>query len=276
MKNRFFFFLGICSCLFLKHATPLPAQIGPPHANVLLLGDSILDCHEGDERIEVLMMRLLKIQSPEKRWEIYNEAHGGEYIGPREGTPGGVSEPLLKTETTGRYFEITQRHPRVDFVFINYAANDSKVYLPSTFRKKLEFLGSLLKKTYPGAVLIFSTSMYLDPKHAAPYHIDEYNVPGFKPGSLRNQYLEPYNKEIRKFIAARHDQLADIYREIAHETSRGNWDLRLRAEEGDPKEDPKHAGDKRWFDNIHPNGMGTECIARLYVKTLVSALSKKR
>lgn len=245
-------------------------------ATVLLLEDSILDCHEGDDRIEAHMVRLLERQSPKTRWKIYNEAHGGEYIGPREGMPGGVSEPLLLTETTGRYFEIVEKHPRIEVVFINYAANDSKVYTPSMFRKKLEFLGSLLEKTYPGAVLIFSTSMYLDPKHAAPYRIDEFKVPGFKPGSLRNQYLEPYNREIRNFTADRHYRLADIYREIAHETSKGNWDLRQRAEEGDPKEDPNHVGDKAWFDNIHPNGKGTGCIAKLYVKILISALDKKR
>jgi lysophospholipase L1-like esterase len=238
---------------------------------VLLLGDSILDCHEGEQRVEAVMKRLLDQRTPNARWTIFNEAHGGEYVGPREGSPKGVSEPLFTTETTGRFFDIVKRHPHVDAVFVNYAGNDSKVYPPSTFRRKLEFLGGLLENTYPGAILIFSTSMFLDPKHAAPYHIDDPKVPGFKPGSLRNQYLEPYNKQIRKFTVARGYRPADIYRRILAETKRGNWDLRVRADEGDPKDDPKHEGDMHWFDNIHPNAKGTEIIADLYVRILARA-----
>jgi len=236
---------------------------------VLLFGDSILDCHEGDKRIEVVMKQLLVQRTASTRWTIINEAHGGEYIGPKEGSPTGVSEPLFTTETTGRYFEIAKRHPKVDVIFANYAANDSKVYSPATFRNRLEALGRLLEKDFPGAIFIFSTSMYCDPKHAAPYHIDHFKVPGFKQGSLRNEYLEPYNQQIREFTRAHGYGLADIFRRIAVETERGNWDMRIRAGEGDPREDPNHAGDMAWFDNIHPNYKGTETIARLYVETLM-------
>ncbi len=235
---------------------------------VLLFGDSILDCHEGDKRIEVVMEQLLEQRTAGARWTVINEAHGGEYIGPKEGLPTGVSEPLFTTETTGKYFEIVKRHPKVDVVFVNYAANDSKVYSPATFRNRLEALGKLLEKDFPGAILIFSTSMYCDPKHAAPYHIDHFKVPGFKEGSLRNEYLEPYNQQIREFTMAHGYRLADIFRRIAEETGRGNWDLRIRAGEGDPREDPNHAGDMAWFDNIHPNFKGTEIIAGLYVESL--------
>jgi lysophospholipase L1-like esterase len=256
-------------CFVLTNASQLVSAEGPAKdRTVLLLGDSILDCHEGNQRVEAVMRHLLEQRTSNAQWTIHNEAYGGEYIGPQEGSPKGVSEPLLTTQTTGRYFEIVKRHPKVDVVFVNYAANDSKVYPPLTFRSKLEVLGSLLEKTYPGAILIFSTSMYCDPKHAAPYQIDEFKVPGFKRGSLRNQYLEPYNQEIRGFAAAHGHRLADIYRRIAAETAKGNWDLRLRADEGDPKDDPKHEGDIHWFDNIHPNDKGTEVIADLYVRTL--------
>jgi lysophospholipase L1-like esterase len=240
---------------------------------VLLLGDSILDCHAGDHRIEVVMKGILDERMPQAQWTVYNEAHGGEYIGPKEGTPSGTSGPLFTTETAGRYFQIVQRHPQVDAVIVNYAANDSKVYPPARFRQKLEMLGGMLEKQYPGALLIFSTSVYMDPAHAAPYRYDNPQVPGFKNGSLRNEYLEPYNQEIREFTAAHGYGLSDTYRRIMAETAKGNWDLRIRAKEGATKEDDaKHAGSKSWFDNIHPNDAGTKVIA----EGLVEALTKSR
>ena len=229
---------------------------------ILLLGDSILDCHEGDKRIEAVLRRLLEEKTPGAQWNIYNEAHGGEYIGPKEGTPVNVTTPLFTTVTTGRYFEIVHRHPQVDVVMVNYGANDSKVYPPGTFRARLEMLGGLVEKAYPRAILIFSTSMYLDPAHSAPYHRENPQAPGFKDGGSRNDYLEPYNQEIREFTAVRGYRLADTFRRVRAETQRGNWDLRLRAGEDDPKDDLKHIGDMKWFDNIHPNDKGTETIAR--------------
>ena len=238
---------------------------------VLLLGDSIFDCHEGDKRVDAVMKGLLERRTPQARWAVYNEAHGGEYIGPKEGTPVGVSEPLFTTKATGRYFEIVRRHPQADAVIINHGGNDSKVYPPATFRDRLEVLGRLLEKDYPGAVLIFSTTMYVDPKHSAPYHRDDPKVPGFENGRPRNEYLEPYNKEIREFTAAHRHRVADVYRRIAGETRRGNWDLRLRAGEGDPREDPKHEADMAWFDNIHPNDKGTEIIAEVLIKALMKS-----
>ena len=260
----------IMSTMVAEAGLTAPGKDLSQGGTVLLLGDSILDCHEGDKRVEAVMKRLLEQRTPQARWAIYNEAHGGEYIGPKEGTPTGVSEPLFTTDTTGRFFDIVRRHPRVDAVVINYAANDSKVYPPATFRKRIEALGSLLEREYPGAVLIFSTSMYLDPQHSAPYHRDDPKVPGFKDGSSRNDYLEPYNKEIREFTAAHRCRLADTFRRIAAETEKGDWDLRVRADEADPKDDSKHQGDMAWFDNIHPNDKGTEVIAG----GLVEALTK--
>ncbi|MBI3680005.1 MAG: SGNH/GDSL hydrolase family protein [Acidobacteria bacterium] len=238
---------------------------------MLLLGDSIFDLHEGDKRIEAVMKNLLEQRSPLVRWTIYNEAHGGEYIGPKEGTPKGVSEPLFTTEKTGRYFEIVHRHARVDAVIVNYGGNDSKVYPPATFRKRIEALGRVLEKDYPGAVLIFATTMFVDPKHSAPYHRDDPKAPGFENGRPRNEYLEPYNHEIREFTAAHGYRLADVCRRIARETERGNWDFRLRQGQGDPREDPKHQGDMAWFDNIHPNDRGTKIIADVLVEALTKS-----
>jgi lysophospholipase L1-like esterase len=248
-----------------------PAKDLSRGGTVLLLGDSIFDLHEGDKRIEAVMKGLLERRTPRARWTIYNEAHGGEYIGPKEGTPKGVSEPLFTTEATGRYFEIVRRHPQVDAVIINYGGNDSKVYPPATFRKRLEALGRLLERDYPGAVIIFSTTMYVDPKHSAPYYRDDPKSPGFRNGRPRNEYLEPYNKEIREFTAAHGYRLADVNQRIAQETQIGNWDLRLRQGRGDPRDDPQHEGDMAWFDDIHPNDKGTEIIADVLLTVLTKS-----
>ena len=268
--------LLFCAVIFLLTLTPPvevaqadPARDLSQGGTILLIGDSILDCHEGDKRIEVVLRRLLEAKAPSAHWSIFNEAHGGEYIGPKEGKPLGVSTPLFTTETTGRYFEIAGRHAQVDVVMVNYAANDSKVYPPATFRRRLEMLGAQLEKTYPGAILIFSTSMYLDPAHSAPYHTEEPKAPGFHDGDSRNDYLEPYNREIRAFAAGHGYRLADTCRRIRAETERGNWDLRLRADEADRKDDPQHVGEMKWFDNIHPNDRGTETIAHGLVEALL-------
>jgi lysophospholipase L1-like esterase len=113
--------------------------------------------------------------------------------------------------------------------------------------------------------------MYLGPHHSAPYHIENPQSPGFKDGDVRNVYLEPYNLEIRELTATHGWRLADTYRRLAAETAKGNWDLRLRADEGDPKDDSQHVGDMRWYDNVHPNDRGTDVIA----EGLVEALKKR-
>jgi lysophospholipase L1-like esterase len=248
------------------------SAVGQQPRQVLLLGDSILDIHRGDRRIEAVLGRLLAAQAPQYRWTVANEAHGGEYIGPLEGSPKGVSDPLFTSPKTGRYFEIVKRHPRADAVVVNYAANDSKVYPPSAFRRKLEMLAALLEEQYPGAVLVFSTSVYLDPAHSAGYRIDASQVAGFVNGNSRDAYLEPYNKEIREFAAAHGYWLADTYRRFALETAKGNWDLRVRREGADPSGDGAHENDMAWFDNIHPNDRGTEAIA----EGVAEALTRSR
>jgi lysophospholipase L1-like esterase len=279
MKIRGGFFVPLL-CLFLLSVPYLSARgNGAParrHKNlsnggiVLMLGASMFDLHEGDKRIEAVLKDLLAQKMPQARWTIYNEAHGGEYVGPKEGEPAGVSGPLFTTETTGRYFEIVQRRPRADVVFINYGGNDSKVYPPATFRKKLEMPGRRVEQDYPGAVIIFVTTMYVDPKHSGPYHRDDPKVPGFVDGSTRNLYLEPYNRETREVSAARKYGLGDVYGRVEQETQKGKWDLRVRGDgEGDPRDDAKHAGDMAWFDNIHPNDQGTRIIAGVLLKALM-------
>jgi lysophospholipase L1-like esterase len=270
--------LLLCAALFgLVISSPAKAGL-PKHPRnlsqggiILLLGDSIFDLHKGDQRIEAVLKELLVQKKPHSRWTIYDEAHGGEYVGPQQGNPVGVSEPLFTTETDGRYFEIIHRHPRADAVIINYGVNDSKVYSPASFRQRLGALTKWVEQDYPGAVIIFSTTMYVDPKHSRPYRRDDSQVPGFKDGGSRNEYLEAYNNEIRDFAATKGYPVADVYRCLEQQTVRGNWDLRMRAEGGDPREDARHQGDREWFDNIHPNDEGTRVIAGILLKTLVKS-----
>ena len=253
-------------------ASSAPAKDLSRGGRVLLLGDSILDIHEGDQRIEAAMTRLLAQRTPRATWTIINHAHGGEFIGPTEGNPAGVSEALFDSETTGRYFDIVKRVPRADVIVINYGGNDSKVYPPENFGKRMDSLCRRLEQQYPGATIILCTGMYLDPNHCAPYYISKPMVPGWKNGSPRNSYLEPYNVQTRTVAADRGYRVADTSRRIKQETEQGNWDLRVRGDgSGDPKDDPKHQGDMAWFDNIHPNVKCTELLASVIVDALLKS-----
>lgn len=241
------------------------------NAAVIMFGDSIFDLHEGDRRVEAVLARRLRRDVPETGWTISNEAHGGEYIGPPQGPALGVSEPLFETPTTGRYFQILVRHPHADIVLVCYGANDSKAYPPEGFRSRLEALGAQLERDYPGAFKAFTTTMFLDPAHSAPYHHGTPQVAGFRQGGSRNEYLAPYNAEIRAFTAAHGYGLADLNLRVQEEIARGNWDLRLRGDgNGDPREDPRHVGDMSWFDNIHPNDEGTRVLAEVLLDVIRS------
>jgi lysophospholipase L1-like esterase len=238
---------------------------------ILLLGDSIFDCQEGNKRLEVVLKSSLDKKNPDAKWTVVNAAHGGEYIGPKEGDAEGTSGPLFSDSVSGRYFKIVEKYPKAEVVVINYAANDGKVYPPATFRKHLEFLCDQLQKNYPGCRIVLSTGMYLDPKHSAGYWIDNPKVPGFKNGSSRNDYLEGYNKEAREVAVARGYRVADVHRRMEDETKKGNWDFRIRAGNGDPADDPKHTADMNWFSDIHPNDHGTALIAEV----IADCLTKK-
>lgn len=241
-----------------------------PGGKVLLLGDSTLDLHSGDKRVEAVMQRLLKARTPHAHWEISNEAHGGEYLGPKEGEPVGVSSPLFSSQTTGRYFTVVKRHPKVDVVFVLYGVNDSKVYPPATFRKRLEMLCDRLEKDYPGVKVILCTGLYIDPQHSAPYRRDRPMVTGFKNGGLANDYFTPYHDQMRALAKARNYGLADVFQRFRAETAKGNWDLRLRKNGGGPEQDQLHVGDLDWFTNNHANQRGTEIIAEVLVEALLA------
>ncbi len=240
---------------------------------ILLLGDSLFDCHEGADRIEHRMQEKLKAARPGVAWEVVNLARGGMWIGPADATGvQGVAEPLFASETAGWYFEVRRRCPAADAVIIEFSGNDGKVYSPEVFGQKLSALCDRVQKDYPGAKIILATGMYLDPDHSASYYLTTYRVKDFRPGDSRNTYLHPYFEETRGLAKARGFGLADLCARIKAETEAGNWDLRIRADETvDASKDAEHAGDRHWFDNIHPNFRGLDVMADALVRTLLGA-----
>ncbi len=247
------------------------AEGGLRGGKILLLGDSLLDCHEGDDRIERPMREKLAALHPGVAWEVVNLARGGMWIGPADATTAeGVAEPLFETETTGWYFQVLERCPTADAIIIEFSGNDSKVYPPEVFREKLSALCDRLAKDYPGAKVVLATGMYLDPNHSVGYRRTPSMVKDWQQGESRNKYLRPYFEETRSLAKERGFGLADICARIKAETDAGNWDLRVRSDDTlDASKDAAHVGDLGWFDNIHPNLRGTDVMADTLVKTLL-------
>lgn len=238
---------------------------------ILLIGDSILDCLEGENRVEFHMMRKLQAWYPQGRFEVVNKARGGMWIGPAD-TAGitGISIPLFDSETAGWYFEVRKEVLQADAVIVLFAGNDGKVYSPEVFGQKLATLCDRLAVDYPQAKIVLATGMYLDPQHSAGYHRTPSMVPGFVQGTNRNEYLAPYYEQTRQLARKRGYLLAEVCGRVRAETEAGNWDLRMR-DDGtlDASKDAEHTGDLNWFSNIHANPRGTAIIADVLVKTLL-------
>jgi len=238
---------------------------------ILLLGDSILDCHSGDARVEAVMQKQFAAVKPGAKFEVVNLARGGMWIGPADpGAAQGISKPLFDSPTTGWYFEVLERCPKADAIAILFGANDSKVYPPEEFYKKLSDLCDHLAKDYPQAKIFLVTGMYLDPKHSGGHWIEPSHVKGFKQGDSRNAYLSPYFEQTRELAKKRGFALADLCKRVQAETEAGNWDLRMRSDNSlDASKDAEHPGDMGWFGNIHANYKGTAVIADLLVKAIL-------
>lgn len=238
---------------------------------ILLIGDSILDCLEGADRVEKVMLQKLQQRYPQAEFAVVNKARGGMWIGPAD-TAGitGISIPLFDTDTTGWYFDIRKEVPEADAIVVLFAGNDGKVYSPAVFGQKLATLCDRLAADYTRARIVLATGMYLDPQHSAGYYRTPSMVPGFVQGSNRNEYLKPYYDEARRLARQRGYLLAEACERIKAETEAGNWDLRMRGDGTlDASKDAEHAGDLNWFTDIHPNPRGTAIIADVLVKTLL-------
>jgi len=238
---------------------------------VLLIGDSIFDCGPRGSRIEDFIPKVAAALRPGVKFKAVNLSRGGMWIGPADPSKAkGVSSPLLKTETSGWYYQLKKRCPKADAVCIMFGANDSKVYPPEEFIVKYAKLVDRLAKDYPGAKIVPFTGIWHDPKHSGRYWRTPSMVKGFKQGDNRNAYLGPFFDEIRKFAAERKLPCADLWKRMQNETAAGNWDLRMRKDgTDDDSKDAAKAADRGWFGNVHPNSRGRKVIADVLVRKLL-------
>src|SRR5579864_8765078 len=99
--NVFLLMLALLAGIALAADVPKGKDLSKG-GTVLLLGDSIFDCHEGDKRLDVVLKGVLEKAAPQGKWTVVNAAHGGEYIGPKEGEAAGTSGPLFTDDKGGR------------------------------------------------------------------------------------------------------------------------------------------------------------------------------
>jgi lysophospholipase L1-like esterase len=229
---------------------------------ILLLGDSLIASSGGETSVQYKMEKILAKLAPDAKFQITNLARGGMWIGPASPGPEitGISEPLLKEGGNDHYSNVRRQCPSADAVFIMFSANDSKVYPPEEFGKKLAALCDRIAKDYLNPRIFLVTTMYMDPNHSSDkYYRTPSMVKDFKQGASRNKYLHPFCEEIRKLAQQRKYVLVDVNERVKAESEAGNWDLRVRS-------DP--ASDKT--DDIHANPNGTEVIADAFVRALLA------
>ena len=167
-----------------------------------------------------------------------------------EGLDGETVAQFLK-----RYDRTFRRNDDPDYVLVRYGVNDRKAYGVDGFRTYLQQLHRRLSTDFPRARLLLETGMYVD--YPAHYEFD------------RNPLLEPIYGVVRELAQRYELPLVDIYARMRRETMRGNWDLRVRGygvvDDEIPVlgagQDHLHAGDVRWWTNIHPNPAGIAVIA---------------
>lgn len=154
-----------------------------------------------------------------------------------------------------RYERTLARNAPPDYVIMRYGVNDRKAYGVDGFRDRLHELCDRLHTDLPRARLLLETGMFVD--YPAHYEFD------------RNRVLQPIYEVVRALGQARGWPVVDLYARMERETQQGNWDLRVRGygvvDEEIPVlgagQDHLHAGDVRWWTNIHPNPNGMAVIA---------------
>ncbi len=190
-------------------------------------------------RSEAVLARLLQGQYPDDQLAIINEGLDSE-----------TAAAFLR-----RYDRTFARHPQPDYLLIRYGVNDRREYGVASFALQLAELVQRLQSDFPAARIVLETGIFVDyPDH---YEFD------------RNTVLAPIYAVVRALAAAEALPLVDIYARMQRETAAGNWDLRVRGygvvDEDIPVlgagQDHLHAGDVRWFTNIHPNPAGVAAIA---------------
>jgi acyl-CoA thioesterase-1 len=209
--------------------------------HIMMIGDCTLATSymPTPYRNECVLLAKLRAAYPNDECSVTNEGLDGESVA-----------QFLK-----RYDRVFRRHATPDYLMVRYGVNDRRAYGPDGFRDQLHQLCNRLRADFPYARLLLETGIYVDyPTH---YEWD------------RNRVLEPIYNVVREAGQIYHAPIVDVYERMRRETALGNWDLRVRGYgvvDDDvpvlgPGQDHLHAGDVRWWTNIHPNPAGMSVIA---------------
>ncbi|MDP9310926.1 MAG: GDSL-type esterase/lipase family protein [Chloroflexota bacterium] len=209
--------------------------------HLIMIGDCTLATSYLPPRLknEQVLATLLRQRYPQDECVVTNEGLDGETVA-----------QFLK-----RYERTFRRNAAPDYVFVRYGVNDRKAHGVDGFRTYLNQLCHQLRTDFPNVRLLLETGMYVD--YPAHYEFD------------RNPVLQPIYEVIRELGQRDGYPVVDVYERMRQETAQGNWDLRVRGygvvDEEIPVlgagQDHLHAGDVRWWTNIHPNPLGIAVIA---------------
>lgn len=220
---------------------------------VLFGGSSVATTYlPNDAKHHNALAALLKEAYPKQKIEVENWADNGEFI----------ARYLLN----GPYERHRKDQKGIDVAIIRFGTNDQKrMKVPEYHAQMLKFI-ELLKTDYPGIVIVLETGIYLDyPKH---YVTD------------RNKTLNPY-WEVSRVIAKEFGYpLVEYYGVAKREAEAGNWDIRIRTQKYkrfilDNSEDAGNENDPKWFNDIHPNPVGTKMAAREETLVLKQIFAEK-
>jgi hypothetical protein len=168
------------------------------------------------------------------------------------GCDGGTAADLLNSR---RLDQIVSGLERLDIVFVRYGINDRKACGIDACIHHLQLLAARIRDRHPHATIIFESGIWVD--HPAHYLWD------------RNSRLQPLYAAMEAFAAAGGYRFLNVFKRMAEETKRGNWDLRIRGMPGadgqfnivDDSFDEFYGNDPAFFTNIHPNSSCLRLIA---------------
>lgn len=203
-----------------------------------------------EERHDQVLLRELEKRYPGQRFEVRNFAFDGEFI----------ARFLL----SGRY-ERTRRlliGKGLDVAIVRFGINDQKYVDEAEFGRQLRAFVDLLRTDFPGVTVFLETAIFVD--YPAHYHYD------------REKVLSPYWDITRAVAEDMKLPVSDYHASSKAATQAGKWDLRIRLTERekdgfvlDASRDAEHAGDAKWFSDIHPNHAGIQLAAETEADALM-------
>ena len=225
-----------------------PAAATTETVCVALLGGSSVRTSYLPEELQhdVVLERELAVAYPDQKIEVVNLADNGEYI----------ARYFLR----GAYERQRRTLQGMDIAIIRFGTNDQKFMDSQEYRRHLEKLIETLQTDFPGVRIVLETGIYLDyPLH---YSFD------------RNAVLNPFWQVSRDIAEETAFPLVDYYEAVKRETKVGNWDVRVRKNEGndvfvlDASQDAGRENDPSWFTDVHPNPEGVRLAVREEVEQL--------